>query len=115
MNKTDSSVQANESILRRRWRKFKTLKRGYYSLVILSCLYGISFFLPFLINNRALVVKYHGEYYFPVLSGYTPGKQFGQDVPGDTRYRKLRSNSKSKMKRIAGSGCPHILTPHMKI
>ena len=96
MNKTDSSVQTNESILRRRWRKFKTLKRGYYSLVILSCLYGISFFLPFLINNRALVVKYHGEYYFPVLSGYTPGKQFGQDVPGDTRYRKLKVQFKEQ-------------------
>ena len=98
MSKAVSPDQVNEAILSRRSRKFKTLKRGYYSLVILSCLYGISFFLPFLINNRALVVKYHGEYYFPVLSGYTPGKQFGQDVPGDTRYRKLKVQFKEESK-----------------
>ncbi|GIS39939.1 hypothetical protein Ct9H90mP12_1330 [bacterium] len=114
MNKIDSSVQLNESILKRRWKKFKTLKRGYYSLIILSSLYGISFFLPFLINNRALVVKYHGEYFFPVLSGYMPGKQFGQDVPGDTRYRELKAQFIDKMKRIVGSGCLLIHIHHMK-
>ena len=91
MDQLDRSVEFNESILQRRWRKFKTLKRGYYSLIILTCLYGISFFLPFLINNRALVVKYHGQYYFPVLTGYIPGNEFGQNVPGETRYRKLKS------------------------
>lgn len=91
MGQLDSSVHSNDSILVRRWRKFKTLKRGYYSLIILSCLYGISFALPLLINNRALVVKYHGEYHFPVFSGYIPGKQFGQDVPGEARYRKLKT------------------------
>jgi ABC-type microcin C transport system permease subunit YejE len=76
-------IKSNEkhvSILRKRWLKFKTLKRGYYSLVALTFLYGISFFLPLLINNRALVVHYEGEYYFPIVSGYIPGKTFGQDV-----------------------------------
>ena len=90
MNQIDHSEHLHESILLRRWRKFKTLKRGYYSLIFLSCLYGISFFLPLLINNRALVVKYHGQYYFPVLTGYIPGNEFEQDVPGETRYRKLK-------------------------
>ena len=91
MGQSNNSVHSNESILLRRWKKFKTLKRGYYSLIILSCLYGISFALPLLINNRAVVVKYQGEYHFPVFSGYIPGKQFGQDVPGEARYRKLKT------------------------
>ena len=80
----------NQSILKRRWEKFKTLKRGYYSLILLLCVYGISFFLPLLINNRALIVKYNSEYYFPVFSGYVSGKTFNQDVPGEARYRKLK-------------------------
>ncbi|SVA36149.1 uncharacterized protein METZ01_LOCUS89003, partial [marine metagenome] len=80
----------NESIFKKRWKKFKTLKRGYYSLIILSSLYGISFFLPFLINNRALIVKYESNLYFPVVSGYIPGKVFHQEVPGEARYRKLK-------------------------
>ena len=85
------SKEKHVSILRKRWSKFKTLKRGYYSLVVLCVLYGLSFFLPFLINNRALVVYYEGEYYFPIVSGYIPGKTFNQDVPGEPRYRILKA------------------------
>ena len=80
----------NESILMRRWKKFKTLKRGYYSLVTLTVLYTISFFLPILINNKALIVKYNGSYHFPIFSGFIAGKEFGQDVPGEPRYRALQ-------------------------
>ena len=81
----------NESILRRRWNKFKTLKRGYYSLVTLTVLYALSFLLPILINNLALIVKYDGSLYFPVFSGYIPGKEFGQNLPGEAKYRKLKN------------------------
>lgn len=84
------------SILQKRWLKFKTLKRGYYSLVTLSVLYLISFFLPFLINNKALIVQYEGELYFPILKGYIPGETFGQDVPGEARYRELKSTFESE-------------------
>tara|TARA_Y100001968_G_scaffold270387_1_gene261555 strand:+ start:654 stop:1715 length:1062 start_codon:yes stop_codon:yes gene_type:complete len=90
MSEVIQGSHLNQSILKRRWEKFKTLKRGYYSLILLLCVYGISFFLPLLINNRALIVKYNSEYYFPVFSGYVSGKTFNQDVPGEARYRKLK-------------------------
>ena len=90
MKKTKTSNEKNLSILQKRWLKFKTLKRGYYSLVILTGLYIISFFLPLLINNRSLIVQYNDKLYFPVLSGYIPGKAFGQEVPGEARYRDLK-------------------------
>ena len=89
----------NESILKRRWKKFKTLKRGYYSLVTLTVLYTISFFLPVLINNKALIVKYNGSYHFPIFSGYIAGKEFGQDVPGEPRYRVLQKEFSNQSKR----------------
>ena len=82
--------QFTESIYKKRWSKFKKLKRGYYSLILLATLYGLSFFLPLIINNRALIVKYNDEFYLPILSGYMPGKMFGQDVPGEARYRNLK-------------------------
>ncbi|MDP6201888.1 MAG: hypothetical protein QF616_06635, partial [Candidatus Marinimicrobia bacterium] len=78
------------SILQKRWMKFKTLKRGYYALVTLTTLYGISFLLPILINNRALIVNYEDELFFPILKGYIAGDTFGQDVPGEAKYRELR-------------------------
>lgn len=86
-----SNNEQHLSILQKRWLKFKTLKRGYYSLVTLSVLYIISFFLPLLINNTALIVKYDGELYFPIVSGYISGETFGQDVPGEARYRDLQT------------------------
>ena len=85
-----STKNNDNSIFRRRWNKFKTLKRGYYSLIALLSLYVLSFFLPLLINNKALVVKYNDEYYFPIIKGYIAGETFGQDVPGEAKYRSLK-------------------------
>ncbi|MFQ6611126.1 MAG: ABC transporter permease subunit, partial [Fidelibacterota bacterium] len=34
------------------------------------------------------------EFYFPALSGYHAGSQFGQDVPGEANYRKLKQDWK---------------------
>ncbi|MDF1837453.1 MAG: ABC transporter permease subunit [Planctomycetota bacterium] len=77
------------SVLRRRWRKFRTLKRGWYSLIILIVMYCLSLLSPFLINNRALVVKYEGEYYFPAFSGHHEAMTFGQSSIGEANYREL--------------------------
>src|SRR5262249_24766348 len=77
------------SIFRKRVRKFKTLKRGYYSFLILLVAYAISFILPFLITNKALIVHYHGKYYFPIMT-YYPASQFGMDAIGEQNYRELK-------------------------
>ena len=107
MSNYEKNLQLNQSILKRRWEKFKTLKRGYYSLIILLITYGISFFLPLLINNRALIVKYNGDYYFPAFSGYVSGETFNQDVPGEARYRKLKNEF-----REDGNGNWVLLPPY---
>lgn len=90
-----SEKNKNISILQRRWQKFKSLKRGYYALIILSFFYFLSFLLPLLINNKALVVKYNNQYYFPILTGYISGKTFGQNVPGEAKYRSLKESFNS--------------------
>ena len=66
-NNNKQSSQKPLTVNQRRWRKFKTLRRGYYSLIIISICYLISFFLPLLINNRALIVHYNGETQFPAF------------------------------------------------
>ncbi len=78
----------SESIFNKRMRKFKGMKRGYYSFIILVSLYLLSFLNPLLINNKALVVKYNGEYFFPV-SKYYPSTTFNQKGYGEAQYRKL--------------------------
>ena len=90
-NNTKSQTQEiSLSILKKRWLKFKTMKRGYYSFILLIILYVTSFFLPLLINNRPVVMKFETEYFFPAISGYYPGSTFNQDVPGETNYRLLK-------------------------
>ena len=61
------------SIYKKRWLKFKTMKRGYYSFIIIIALYITSFFLPVLINSRAIVVHYNDQFYFPAVLDLLPG------------------------------------------
>lgn len=77
------------SLFRKRWRKFKTLKRGYYAFLFVLSLYIISFFLPFFVNRDALVVQYKGDYHFPIFK-YFEASFFGQNRPGETNYRLLK-------------------------
>jgi microcin C transport system permease protein len=83
-----TAARPSASIFRKRLRKFRALKRGYYSFVILLVAYAISFFLPFLINNQALLVRYNGHFYFPILH-YYPASAFGQQTIGESNYREL--------------------------
>lgn len=83
--------KVSESILVRRFKKFKTIKRGYYSLIILSTLYIISFFNPFLINNRALVVSYNDKIYIPAFKFYSENFfNQSENKYAEANYRKLK-------------------------
>jgi microcin C transport system permease protein len=79
----------SESILGRRLRKFRRLKRGYYSFLIIVVAYGVSFFLPLLANNLALVVRYNDRLYFPIAK-YHSASEFGLNVIGDPDYRAMK-------------------------
>jgi microcin C transport system permease protein len=79
------------SVFQRRWRKFKTLKRGWYSFIALVTLYVVSLANPLLINNKALIVKYEGEYLFPVFGQFNHARNLGQRTIGEADYRKLQA------------------------
>lgn len=92
-NKVEKQISV--SIFRKRWRKFRTLKRGYYSFVILLGMYIFSFITPLFVNNAALLVKYKGSYYCPVFKpGIYEAKIFGQARDGETNYRMLKKQFK---------------------
>ena len=59
---------SENSILAKRLRKFKSLRRAYYSLIILISLYAISLLSPLLINSKPILVKYEGNYYSPLFT-----------------------------------------------
>jgi microcin C transport system permease protein len=78
-----------DSLLSKRLRKFRRLKRGYYSFLIVSGAYVLSFFLPLIANNLPLAIRYEGHFYFPLVT-YYPASAFGQAAFGAPDYRSLR-------------------------
>ena len=48
----------SESILQKRIKRFKSMKRGYYSLITLIIFYILSLLGPLWMNNKALMVRY---------------------------------------------------------
>lgn len=73
----------------KQWQRFRSIKRGYYSLVIIAAMIALSLIAELLVNSRAIVVKYEGEYYFPTYAGFIPGRTFGLDYAYETDYREL--------------------------
>ena len=60
-------------------RRFREIKRGYYSFLILAGLLLLLAFGELLVNSRAIVVKYEGEWFFPTYTAFHPGTDFGFD------------------------------------
>lgn len=70
-------------------RRFKSIKRGYYSFILIIVMIFASFFAEILVNKRAVLVHYNGEYYFPTYGDIIPGSTFDLDYKYETNYRKL--------------------------
>ena len=83
-----SAIRA-ESPLRRRIRKFRRLKRGYYSFVLILAAYVFSFFLPLVMSGTPLAVRYRGDYYFPMFQFHSV-TEFGMEGYGEPDYRELK-------------------------
>ncbi|PWI34008.1 peptide ABC transporter permease [Vibrio albus] len=79
-----------DPLTQKKIKRFKEIRRGYWSLIILSVLLVLSLFAEFFINSKALIVKYEGEYYFPVVSSVIIGSEFGLGYAAETDYRQLK-------------------------
>ena len=60
-------------------RRFKEIKRGYFSFLALVALLLLVLIAELWVNSRALVVSYEDNLYFPTYGDYHPGTDFGFD------------------------------------
>ena len=67
-----------DPLTRRRLERFRRIKRGYYSLLILSAAIILAIFSPYLAESRALVVWYNGQLFLPTFE-YFDMATFRQD------------------------------------
>ncbi|MGE4243019.1 ABC transporter permease [Ramlibacter sp.] len=78
-----AGAQASPGV--RAWRRFRRNKLGFYSLVLFSAMLVLSLFAELIANDRPLVVRYQGTYFFPMLTAY-PETTFGGDFKTETDY-----------------------------
>lgn len=79
-------LSPGQSLLQRRWNRFRTHKRGYYSFIIFMVLFILSLFAELLSNDKPYLVMYKGELYTPMVISY-PETTFGGDFETETDYR----------------------------
>src|SRR5436190_2740353 len=73
-------------LTRRRLDNFRANRRGFWSLWMFLALFVVTLLAEFIANDRPLLVRYEGSFYFPVLRDY-PETTFGGFLPSDTYYR----------------------------
>src|SRR3989304_1088222 len=71
---------------RRRWQTFKANRRGYWSLWIFLVLFGISLCAEFIANDKPILIKYEGQYYWPIFKAH-PETAFGGVFETEAVYR----------------------------
>lgn len=80
------SRKPRQSLSVRRWRRFKSNRRGYYSLIIFSVLFIISLGAEIVSNDKPFLVYYEKELYWPIFKSY-PETTFGGDFETEADYR----------------------------
>lgn len=75
---------------KKRWVKFKALKRGYFSFILISILIILSLFAELIANNRPIVIHYDGDIHFPTYGDILPGTRFGFDYQWEVNYKDLQ-------------------------
>jgi microcin C transport system permease protein len=71
-------------------RRFRSIRRGYYSFLIIFVLILSSMGAEILVNKRALMVYYEGHLLFPTYGDIIPGTVFGEEYDYETDYRELK-------------------------
>ena len=78
-------------LTQKRWNRFKSIRRGYVSLLILLVLSGLALLDNLIVGKQALAVHYQGQWSFPFLKADPiPGTRFGLNYDAETDYRELK-------------------------
>lgn len=93
-------------ITEKRIRRFKHIKRGYWSFMGIATLFVASLFMELLVNKRALVIYYDGKLSFPAVAEWVDGwaffakvvafekkDDFGQIGGDEVNYRRFEAYS----------------------
>ena len=78
-------LRPSVSPTQRAWQRFRRNRLGFVSLVLFCTLVVVSLLAEVLSNDRPLLVRYEGQYYFPLVQDH-PETVFGGDFDTPTDY-----------------------------
>ncbi len=81
MNGLASSLSPGQRV----WQRFRSDRRGYFSLIVFSVLFILSLFSELISNDRPLIARYDGQILFPIAKDYSE-KAFGGDFDSPADY-----------------------------
>jgi microcin C transport system permease protein len=80
-----TAASSSLSPRRRAWQRFRRHRLGYWSLIVFLVLFGLSLCAELICNDKPLLVRYEGHWYFPLVQNY-PETVFGGDFPTPADY-----------------------------
>ena len=75
----------------RRWQRFRAHRTGWYALLLLTILLGLSALGPLLVGQRPIAMQINGRYFFPVFHGYYSAQELGLPGEAEPKYRLLKN------------------------
>jgi microcin C transport system permease protein len=78
-------------ITQKKLRRFRSIRRGYYAFCLFMLMVLLALTAELWASNRALLVKYEGQFYFPTYGAEITGDTFGLGYQYETNYRELKS------------------------
>lgn len=82
----------NNPVAKKRFSRFKAIKRAYFSLWVMAFLYGISLFSEVICGGDPLLVRYEGRFFFPVVRYYAEDVFTGNGRQTRPDYKALASS-----------------------
>jgi microcin C transport system permease protein len=74
-------------IWRRRLAIFRSNKRGYYSFWVFSALFFFCLFAEFVANDRPLLIRFDGHFFYPVVYDYSEDTFSPDFLPTEADYK----------------------------
>jgi microcin C transport system permease protein len=93
----------------RKLKRFRALKRGYYSFLLLIVLTVLSLGAELLMNNKALAVRYEGAWSFPTYASVKLGVEYG--LKGEAARSQVDYQALKKRFKAQGTGNLVIMPP----
>ncbi|ENM5882749.1 ABC transporter permease [Vibrio metoecus] len=77
--------RAPNPLIEARWARFKSNRRGFWSLWIFLLLFVMSLFAEQIANDKPLLIHYNGGWYTPIMQSYSE-TQFGGEFDTEADY-----------------------------